>query len=394
MRDDHALLGPSRLQLSRSCSGSSRSSSRSGAACSSSRPGLALWLDRRTRRLVPGRRAVTLMLVFTAGLVLVYSKWWAWYGGLAWGPRFFLFAAVPRLVAPRGADPPRRRLGTGGRAHARRARALGLGRVRGAIADLGALSFCTSDGVNATEQLCWFTPDYSSLWQPVREAGWLSDPRGRSRSTAARLRLPRAAARAGLLRPARPRRCVARRLARLSVPTRPRSSLGPLAARAVPAPAAGEADPLDRRAAALAGLPGAPVDLELALHRARAAVGKGVVAERRALAGEPAPRARARIARCSAPQLGAARGSAPRAAGGAAPARAPRRRRCSRRPATVRWSRSAALTGARRPASRAPRSRGPERGLERLGAEARARGRASSSPGSSRSQVPKRRTSR
>ena len=29
------------------------------------------------------------------GLVLVYSRWWAWYGGAVWGPRFFLFAALP-----------------------------------------------------------------------------------------------------------------------------------------------------------------------------------------------------------------------------------------------------------------------------------------------------------
>lgn len=24
-------------------------------------------------------------------LILIYSKWWAWYGGVCWGPRFFLF---------------------------------------------------------------------------------------------------------------------------------------------------------------------------------------------------------------------------------------------------------------------------------------------------------------
>ena len=37
-----------------------------------------------------------------------------------------------------------------------------------AIADLTALSFCAADNFQH-EQLCWFTPDYSSLWQPVRQ---------------------------------------------------------------------------------------------------------------------------------------------------------------------------------------------------------------------------------
>ena len=132
-------------------------------------PGLALWLDGGTRRLFAGRRAVSMMLLFTAGLVLVYSKWWAWYGGSAWGPRFFVFAAVPASVflaarIQRGERSPR-------------AAALTLCVLvlsawvscAGAIADLNAVSsFCASDGFQ-NEQLCWFTPDYSSLWQPVRQ---------------------------------------------------------------------------------------------------------------------------------------------------------------------------------------------------------------------------------
>ncbi|VTR94268.1 Uncharacterized protein OS=Ktedonobacter racemifer DSM 44963 GN=Krac_4797 PE=4 SV=1 [Gemmata massiliana] len=34
-------------------------------------------------------------IAVVVGLVLVYSRWWAWYGGGVWGPRFFLFAALP-----------------------------------------------------------------------------------------------------------------------------------------------------------------------------------------------------------------------------------------------------------------------------------------------------------
>ena len=135
-------------------------------------PGLALWLDGRTRRLVrpaPGQPAVTLMLLFTAGLVLIYAKWWAWYGGLAWGPRFFLFAAVPASVLLAA------RIWRAGRSPGADAVTLVVLVLSawvgcaGAINDRHqALSVCSA-GNYQNEQLCWFTPDFSPLWQPVRQ---------------------------------------------------------------------------------------------------------------------------------------------------------------------------------------------------------------------------------
>jgi hypothetical protein len=44
-------------------------------------PGVFLWLDGRTRRLAPNRDFVVLLLLFVTGLVVIYAKWWAWYGG-------------------------------------------------------------------------------------------------------------------------------------------------------------------------------------------------------------------------------------------------------------------------------------------------------------------------
>ncbi|GCE27317.1 hypothetical protein KDA_28010 [Dictyobacter alpinus] len=41
----------------------------------------------------------SLWICFTVGLILVYSRWWSWYGGLYWGPRFFLFASIPASFA-------------------------------------------------------------------------------------------------------------------------------------------------------------------------------------------------------------------------------------------------------------------------------------------------------
>ena len=143
-----------------------------------------------------------------------------------------------------------------------------------------------------------------------------------------------------------------------------------LAGRAVPRAAAGDDDPLDRRAAAVARLARAAVDLELVLHRARLAVrlrgSRG--------ASRPAARCRAR-ARGGSPGAARAprrrRGCAPRAAGGCARARAPRRRRCSRRRRPCAGRGSRALTGARRSRAARARSRGVNARVERLGAEPR-----------------------
>lgn len=39
-----------------------------------------------------------LWMAVVVGLVLVYARWWAWYGGAVWGPRFFLFACLPAAL--------------------------------------------------------------------------------------------------------------------------------------------------------------------------------------------------------------------------------------------------------------------------------------------------------
>ncbi len=132
-------------------------------------PGLLLWLSGRTRRLAAECwRGVVLMLLFLAGLVVVYAKWWAWYGGITWGPRFFVFAAVPAslAIALRLVDAGRSAL-----ADVATLFALTLSAwvgVSGAIADPAALGFCT-ENTYALESLCWYVPEYSSLWHPLLE---------------------------------------------------------------------------------------------------------------------------------------------------------------------------------------------------------------------------------
>lgn len=131
-------------------------------------PGLLLWFSGITRRLLNEYRyLVALMLLLVCGLVAVYAKWWAWYGGLTWGPRFFVFAVFPAslLIVVRIR-------------HAHELSFLGnvltlfvltlsawVG-VSGAIADLSTLQLCVRDNA-ALEALCWYTPEFSSLWRPL-----------------------------------------------------------------------------------------------------------------------------------------------------------------------------------------------------------------------------------
>jgi hypothetical protein len=106
-----------------------------------------------------------LSIVFLAGLLLVYSSWWAWYGGWRWGPRFLLFATYPSSVAlavllhtPNNWP--------------RRIAALGIAcwtvwvGVSGVVFDLTGLGECIANGY-AMEHLCWYVPDFSPLLRPL-----------------------------------------------------------------------------------------------------------------------------------------------------------------------------------------------------------------------------------
>jgi hypothetical protein len=135
-------------------------------------PGLLLWLGRRTRYLARRagsvHREVVLMLLFLAGLILVYSKWWAWYGGISWGPRFFVFAAVPAsvLVALRQSQGAR-----SGAADAIALAALlasGWVAVAGVLQDPSEFTVCARDSF-ASESLCWYTPEFTPLFRPISQ---------------------------------------------------------------------------------------------------------------------------------------------------------------------------------------------------------------------------------
>jgi len=103
------------------------------------------------------------------GLVLVYARWWAWYGGAAWGPRFFLFASFPaalvlaRWTARAATNPP------WGNVLVLLALALScwVGANSTVFRDEGHRPFW--DNNFALEHLTWYVPELSVLWQPFVE---------------------------------------------------------------------------------------------------------------------------------------------------------------------------------------------------------------------------------
>jgi hypothetical protein len=104
-------------------------------------------------------------IVLIVGMVAVYCRWWAWHGGIFYGPRFFLFASIPAALAIAA------RLCTGVRSLtgvALSVVALALSLWVGFTSSMGVPvpSVCSQDDY-ALEHLCWYTPEFSSLWRPL-----------------------------------------------------------------------------------------------------------------------------------------------------------------------------------------------------------------------------------
>jgi len=129
-------------------------------------PGLLIPLEKTDERLPPRLwECYRGWMLFLAGMVLVYAKWWAWYGGLTWGPRFFLMASFPASLAlavslrrtPRFDWKWIAVLGV-------LALSLWVG-IDGAVFDQANMGVCQQNDW-AQEFLCWYTPEFSALWRP------------------------------------------------------------------------------------------------------------------------------------------------------------------------------------------------------------------------------------
>ncbi len=139
-------------------------------------PGLFLPMRRRMERLASlalvSREmwtVYTLWIGFTVGLILVYSKWWAWYGGWYWGPRFFLFACVPASFALAiWTQRPSSRLWVNLLVLGALALSTWVG-VNGVVFGQSALGVCTANHY-LFEAYCHYSPDFSVLWRPMISA--------------------------------------------------------------------------------------------------------------------------------------------------------------------------------------------------------------------------------
>ena len=113
------------------------------------------------------RASCRLWICFLIGLMLVYAKWWAWYGGWVWGPRYLLIASLPASLAMAVRLQQAARLSPW-RAFVTLA-VLTLSvwvAIDGAIFDQSDLfGICQTNGY-AQEHLCWYVPEFSALWRP------------------------------------------------------------------------------------------------------------------------------------------------------------------------------------------------------------------------------------
>jgi hypothetical protein len=105
------------------------------------------------------------LVAFVVGLVVVYAKWWAWYGGWFWGPRFFLVASVPASLALATQI-------TSVRGTLARAWLLAAGVALSFWVGVDGLAFgqrgldvCSEDRY-AVEAFCHYVPEMSALFHP------------------------------------------------------------------------------------------------------------------------------------------------------------------------------------------------------------------------------------
>jgi hypothetical protein len=118
-------------------------------------------------------RCYRLWMIFLIGLVLVYAKWWAWYGGWTWGPRFLLFASIPAALALAASlARPSPSMGKNMLLLGILALSFWVG-MSGAVYGLSGLEECRAAN---DEFLCWYVPEFSVLWRPFVTA---SAPNGR-----------------------------------------------------------------------------------------------------------------------------------------------------------------------------------------------------------------------
>jgi hypothetical protein len=127
--------------------------------------GLTLGFGRGLEALRSLNETLVLWALYLAGMVLVYGSWWAWYGGVSWGPRFLVFASLPAslLLAAHIRRPPRRLLALS-LVLAVLALSVWVG-IDGQVFGRFHQDVCSANHY-ALESVCWYVPEFSVLWTP------------------------------------------------------------------------------------------------------------------------------------------------------------------------------------------------------------------------------------
>ena len=134
---------------------------------------LPLWVAGPSPPIDEVARVERALWVATLVLIPLYAKWWAWYGGVSFGPRFFMLGVVPIAMAAAAALE---------RTDRSTARSVVLSiaillsawvAIAGAIFGVTEFAFntCVDGGSFLLEPLCWYTPEYSGLWMPLWKPG-------------------------------------------------------------------------------------------------------------------------------------------------------------------------------------------------------------------------------
>jgi fibro-slime domain-containing protein len=128
-------------------------------------PGLVLWIRNRQPFVNDFvLRCYRLWMAFLVGLILVYAKWWAWWGGWFWGPRFFLFASFPACFGLAVALAGRRRSTLTALLVLFAVLSLSTWvAIEGVVFEPSWPDVCFDQNI---EPLCWYVPEFSPLWRP------------------------------------------------------------------------------------------------------------------------------------------------------------------------------------------------------------------------------------
>lgn len=130
-------------------------------------PGIFLpWRRERAALSSDARDAYWGWALYVIGLVAVYCRWWSWYGGYAWGPRFLVTASVPAAFVlahvVRSDEQPR--LGKDLLVLAALALSAWAG-ASGPAFNLLGQPFCQQSSYRL-ESFCWYVPEFSVLFTP------------------------------------------------------------------------------------------------------------------------------------------------------------------------------------------------------------------------------------